>query len=373
MKRLNILALNWQDLKNPMSGGAEVHLEEMLRRLAAWGHKVTLVCSNFRGGAGEEIMEKVRIVRAGNRYNFNFVAPLIIRRLTKAESFDLFLEDINKIPFYSPLYQKLPTIVIIPHLFSTAVFQEINFILGSYIYLAEMFIRPIYGKRKFCVISESTAADMVARGIPENEVSIIHCGIDRSLYNNSAGMQKFDRPTILYLGRIKKYKSIHHLISAFAMVRQKLPDARLVIVGAGDYLESLTKQATGLGLGAAVEFTGFVPSDKKVEYLCRSHVMVYPSLKEGWGLTNIEANSCGTTAVAADTPGLRDSVRHGISGLLYPYGRIDRLAESLLAILTDDQLRRRLEQGALEWAERFHWDRSARLFEELCLAVAEKK
>ena len=369
---MNILALNWQDLKNPMSGGAEVHLEELLRRIAAGGHKVTLFCSNYDGGKTEETVEGIRIIRAGNRYNFNLIAPFHIRKLIKREKFDLFLEDINKIPFYSPLYQKIPTIVIIPHLFSTAVFQEINFVIGTYIYLAELPLTRVYRRKQFCVISESTAADMVERGIPEKNVSVIHCGIDQTLYNNDKGYKKFDYPSVLYLGRIKKYKSVQHLIEAFAIVHKAMPDARLAVIGAGDFTDELKRQTAACGLNEAVEFPGFVLKEKKVEYLCRSHVMVYPSLKEGWGLTNIEANSCGTTVIAARTPGLRDSVKHDYSGLLYDYGDIEGLADNIKMLLTDEQKRTKLERGGLEWASRFNWDSAAAKFLDLCLEVAGK-
>lgn len=370
---MNILALNWQDLKNPMSGGAEVHLEELLRRIAAKGHLVTLFCSNYPGGPTEEEIEGVRIVRAGNRYNFNLIAPCHIRRLIRNGNYDLFLEDINKIPFYSPLYQHLPTLVVVPHLFSTTVFQEINFVLGSYIYLSELPLTAVYRKKRFCVISESTAEDMVSRGIPRENVEIIHCGIDAGLYNNDNDYPKYEFPSVLYLGRIKKYKSVQHLISAFKLVRRDLPEARLAIVGAGDYLPGLKEQAQHSGLADAVEFPGFVSEEKKVEYLCRSHVMVYPSLKEGWGLTNIEANSCGTAVVAANTPGLRDSVKPDYSGLLYEYGNIEQLAEGIKLLLTDDARRRELEAGALTWAARFNWDDAAAKFLSLCAEVAGKR
>jgi glycosyltransferase involved in cell wall biosynthesis len=370
---LNILALNWQDLKNPMSGGAEVHLEELLRRIAAMGHAVTLFCSNYQGGLAEEEVEGIRIVRAGNRYNFNLIAPRHIRRLIRSGSYDLFLEDINKIPFYSPLYQKLPTLVVVPHLFSTTVFQEINFVLGSYIYLSELPLTMVYRKKRFCVISESTADDMVDRGIPRENVEIIHCGIDADLYNNKKGYPKYNFPSVLYLGRIKKYKSVQHLLSAFELVRKDIPESRLAIVGAGDYLPNLKEQARNSGLGDAVEIPGFVSEDKKVEYLCRSHVMVYPSLKEGWGLTNIEANSCGTAVVAANTPGLRDSVKPEFSGLLYEYGNIEKLAECIKLLLRDNARRQQLEEGALKWAARFNWDDAAAKFLELCADVAGKR
>ncbi len=356
-----------------MSGGAEVHLEELLRRIAAKGHSVTLFCSNYKGGLPEERIEGIRIIRAGNRYNFNLVAPFHIRKLVAAEKFDLFLEDINKIPFYSPLYQNLPTLVVVPHLFSTTVFQEINFVLGSYIYLAELPLTVVYRKIPFCVISQSTADDMVDRGIRRENLSVIHCGIDADLYNNGKNYEKYDYPSVLYLGRIKKYKSVQHLISAFDLVRQEIPRARLAIVGAGDYLPELEKHADDLGLADTVEFPGFVSPEKKVEYMCRSHVMILPSLKEGWGLTNIEANSCGTTVVAANTPGLRDSVKNDYSGLLYEYGNIEQLAGQIKSLLTDDARRQKLEQGAIEWAARFNWDDAAENFLELCLKVADKR
>lgn len=367
---MNILALNWQDLKNPLSGGAEVHLEELLRRLAAKGHRITLFCSNFKGGATEEVVEGIRIIRAGNRYNFNWIVPFYLRRLIRTGKYDLLLEDINKIPFYSPLYQDLPTLVIVPHLFSTTVFSEINFVLGSYIYVSEMFLTAVYRKKRFCVISESTADDMAKRGIPRGNVTVIHCGIDSGLYNNDKKYEKFEQPTALYLGRIKKYKSIQDLITAFRLVRQKAPESRLAIVGTGDYLPQLKALAHDTHVADAVEFPGFVSAEKKVEYLCRAHVMVYPSLKEGWGLTNIEANSCGTAVVAANTPGLRDSVKEGYSGVLYEYGNIDELADKMTLLLTDHAYRQSLERGSLEWASRFNWDWAAEEFLGLCHEVA---
>ncbi len=367
---MNILALNWQDLKNPLSGGAEVHLEELLRRLVVMGHTVTLFCSNYDGGSREDEVEGVRIIRRGNRFNFNLIAPYHLRKLVRSENYDLLLEDINKIPFYTPLYLKIPTMVIIPHLFSTTVFSEINFVLGSYIYLAELPLTTVYRKKKFCVISESTASDMIGRGMPTENVRVIHCGIDAELYNNKKQYEKYDHPSLLYLGRIKKYKSIQHLISAFAIIRNDLPEIRLTIVGSGDFTESLKQQSSQLGLSDVIEFPGFVSVKEKVKRLCRSHVTVYPSLKEGWGLTNIEANSCGTAVVAANTPGLRDSVKDNHSGLLYEYGNIDQLVSKLKLLLTDDKKRQELEEGGISWAAQFSWDRAGEQFAEYCDEVA---
>jgi glycosyltransferase involved in cell wall biosynthesis len=366
---MNILALNWNDLKNPFAGGAEVHLQELLRRLVGRGHSVTLVCSGWPGCAPEDEDEGIRIIRHGNRYNFNLVVPCHLRRLVRSEKFDIIVEDINKIPFYTPLYLEMNRLVVVPHLFATTVFREINFLLGTYIYLAERPLTRVYRGHKFNVISQSTADDMAARGVPRENISIIHCGIDTSIYSRDPSVTKYRQPTILYLGRVKKYKSIQHVIRALRKVREQLPDVRLMVVGTGDYMGALKKLAESLGLAQAVEFPGFVSQGEKVERMRRAHVAVLPSLKEGWGLTNIEANACGTPVIAADSPGLRDSVDNGVSGFLYKYGAIDELGDKLIDVLRDNQLRRQLEEGAVAWASRFNWDDAAQEFEKLLISI----
>jgi glycosyltransferase involved in cell wall biosynthesis len=371
--KMRILALNWNDLKNPFAGGAEVHLEELLRRLVSFGHDVTLFCSSWDGAPAEETIEGVRIIRRGNRYNFNLIAPMHLRRLCRENTFDLLIEDINKIPFYTPLYLDIKTLVVVPHLFATTVFHEINFVLGTYIYLFEMPLTFVYRGRTFNVISESTAEDISARGIPSDDIKVIHCGIDRDRYAYDSSVAKYEQPTILYLGRIKKYKSVQHLILAFKRVREEIPDVRLMVVGDGDYLPQLKEQAQTLGLAEVIEFPGYVSSDDKVERMRRSHVSVLPSLKEGWGLTNIEANSVGTAVVAANSPGLKDAVRDGETGFLYEYGNIEQMAEKLTRILKNADLRTQMEQNALKWAERFNWDKAAKSFEALALKVAGKR
>lgn len=357
--RGRILVVNWQDLANPLAGGAEVHLQENLKRLAASGFDITLLCSNFAGGQSELVWEGVRILRRGGRFDFNWQVPFLIRRLLKEETFDLLMEDINKIPFYSPLYQPLPVLAVVPHLFATTVFHEINALLASYIYVCEYPVRWVYKKISFCVISESTRTDLVDRGINPSQIRVIHCGVDKDIYSHSPKIPKSEDPLIIYLGRLKKYKSVQHLIEAFARLRSRVDRARLVILGEGDYRATLEAQAKERGLESAITFTGFVSEEEKVDYLRRAWVAVCPSLKEGWGLTNIEANACGTPVIAADVPGLRDSVRHGSTGRLYPYGDIDQLENDLYAIVNDSKLRDSLAQNGRAWAAEFDWDAAA--------------
>ena len=269
------------------------------------------------------------------------------------------IEDINKIPFFSPIYHRLPLLVVIPHLFSDSVFKEINFVLGTYIYLSEKPISWLYKGFKFMVISESTKKDLVRRGLPPDDIHVIHCGIDHTLYHPDPSVQKDSVPTVIYLGRLKKYKSIDHLLTAFSQTLKKIPEAKLVVVGEGDFKKSLIDLANKLNIKDKVEFTGFVDQSEKVKRLQRAWVAVCPSLKEGWGLTNIEANACGTPVIASNVPGLKDSVMDGKTGLLFEYGDVRQLSDYLIKILSDTDYGEKLRQGGLAWAKRFSWDEAA--------------
>ena len=347
------------DMANPQSGGAEVHLTEIFRRFVERGDEVTLVSSGFNGGAAQDDYKGIRVIRTGTRETFNFALPRLLRHLERENTFDLVVEDINKVPFFTPLYLKKPLLVIIPHLFGSAVFHETNPVFASYVYLMERPIPVVYRRAIFEVISESTARDIEKRGIDKGLIRVVHCGMDHEMYTIDPSIGKFDRPTILYVGRIKRYKRADVIIRALPVILKTIPDARFVIVGSGDISEELRKLAEKLNVTHHVEFTGFVSSDEKVNWMRRSHVIVNPSPKEGWGLTNIEANACGTVAVASDADGLRDSVRDGETGFLFPYGDHDALARRVVNILSDRSLNDTLTRNAIAWAQSFTWEKAA--------------
>ena len=370
---MRILALNWQDLRNPQSGGAEVHLEEILRRLVVFGHQVDLLCCNFPDGADTDAVEGVRIYRRGKRWNFNMVAPFAIKELLRLNRYDVLIEDINKIPFYSPIYQKLPTLVVIPHLFSDSIFKEINFAVGSYIYLAEKAVPWVYRDKQFMVISKSTAEEVEKKGIDGDNIEVVECGIDKDVYRFDPSISKFEIPTLIYVGRLKKYKNIETPILAMKEIRKEINNARLIIIGSGDFQPNLQRLVSATGLDSAVEFKGFIPTAEKVTYLRKAHISVYPSLKEGWGLTNIEANACGTTVIASRVPGLKDSVDEGSSGLLFDYGNIGEFTKLAVKLLSNGEFRRSLEMGGLRWAANFSWDKTAQATENLLKKIIKAR
>jgi glycosyltransferase involved in cell wall biosynthesis len=357
---MKILVINWQDIKNPLAGGAEVHLHEVFSRIAHRGHDVTLFCSSFAGAHRTERLDGITVIREGGRLFFNFRFFLAYFTGLRNGQWHIVVDDMNKIPFFTPLFVRQPLYGVVHHLFGRSIFREVNFLLASYVFLMESIAVGVYRRRRvpFIVGSPSTQNELLRRGFPQADIFLIPYGVDHHVHRPT-GVSKSPGPLIGYFGRLKKYKSVDHLLKALPRVLQDVPDLKVLIVGEGDDRPRLETLARDLGIGAALEFTGFVTESKKIELLQTMWCKVTTSSKEGWGLTVIEANACGTPVLASDVPGLRDAVRDGETGLLYAYGDIGDLADKILLFLNDQTLRERLTVNALRWASNFSWDSAA--------------
>lgn len=354
----NILVINWQDIRNPLGGGAEVHFHEIFRRIAQRGHQVTLLCCGYKDLPEQEIIDDIHVVRRGKRSLFNYIVPFLYKKLSRRTKFDIIIDDINKIPFYTPLYVKEPLIGIIHHLFGSSIFIESSLPVALYVTLSEKLIPKIYGHIPMAVVSNSTKQELIAKGFCEYNIDLVGNAVDPSIYRCYPA-KKSPAPLIGYLGRIKKYKSVNHLVLAFSKVIQHIPEARLLIIGDGDYLPELKKLVAQTKLEQVVTFAGATSHEQKIDYLNQMWLAVNPSPKEGWGLTVIESNCCGIPVIAADSPGLRDSVVSGKTGLLYPYGDYYRLAELIIELIQNNKLRNLLSKQCISWAHQFNWENSA--------------
>ena len=363
---MRILIFNWQDIKNPLAGGAEVHLHEVFSRIVKMGHEVTLFCSSFKGAPDEEIINGIRVLRKGGRYLFNFHVPFQYFFRFRNGVYDLIIDDMNKIPFFTPLYLREPLYFITHHMFDKSIFLEVPFPLALYVYLTEKAGFALSRNRKlpFIVGSPSTKAELVAKGFDPAMIEIINYCVDHTIHKRS-NIQRSTKPLIGYFGRLKKYKSIEHLLRAVALVMKKIPDLELFIVGEGDNRKALESLTVQLGINQVVRFTGFVNEAEKVRLMQEVWFAVNTSSKEGWGLTVVEANACGTTVLASNVPGLRDAINDGETGLLYEYGNIDELSKKILTLIGDSSLRNRLAQAAHTWALTFDWDQAAQRTMEL--------
>jgi len=355
---MNILLVNWQDRENPQAGGAEVHLFEIFGRLAAAGHRVRLVCSGWAGAAPSAEVGGVRVERVGSRQSFAVLGRGAVRRAIRLEHPDVLVEDINKLPLFLA-HRGVPFCAIVPHLFGETVFQEVPWPLAAMVWMAERPLPLAYRGSAFHAISESTRDDLVARGIPPRSIRVIHPGVDSARLTPDPAGRRTAVPTFLYVGRLKRYKGIGYAIRALAVARRDRPELRLVIAGAGDYQTELQRMTDGLGQGGAVDFRGFVSEDEKLALFRECWANLFPSPKEGWGITVVEAAACGTPSIASDSPGLRDSVRDGETGYLVPHGDVGALAARMLEFAGSPALVARSGGAARRFAEGLTWEAAA--------------
>ena len=353
---MRLLLVNWQCRENPLAGGAEIHLHEIFGRLAARGHEVTLLCGGWDGAAPRARLDGIDVVRAGTRYTFPFIARGAFRRELADRGFDLLVEDVNKIPLGTTRWGGPPVVALVPHLFGGTAFQELAAPLAAAVWLAERPLGRVYRRTPFQAISVSTADDLAARGIPRADVAVICPGIDTVGYTPNAA-DRAPTPTFAYLGRLKRYKGVHHVVRAFAALRH--PAATLEIAGAGDYRPALERLAASLDLGERVRFLGRIGEAEKRDLLRRAWALLLASPKEGWGITNLEAAASGTPVVASNSPGIRESVRDGETGYLVPHGDTAAMSAAMARLAADPALVARLGAQARRFAETFTWERAA--------------
>jgi glycosyltransferase involved in cell wall biosynthesis len=368
---VNILVVNWQDRVNPHAGGAEIHLFEIFGRLAAAGHRVRLVCSGWSGAPKVATLDGIAIKRVGGRDSFALLGRGAVRRAIAAERPDILVEDINKLPLFLSSGIRLPFCAIVPHLFGSTAFEEAAWPVAAVVWAAERPLPWAYRRAGFHAISESTRDDLVARGVPLECIRVIHPGVDSTLFRPAPMGRRSAVPSFLYVGRLKRYKGIGFAIQALAAARRTHPGLRLEIAGTGDHRPELEQLAARLGVERAVVFHGFVSEERKIDLMRAAWANIFPSPKEGWGITVIEAAACGTPSVASNSPGLRDSVWHGETGFLVPHGDVDALAARMVELADSPPLVERLGSRARRFAEGLTWERTAAATENQLREIIE--
>ncbi len=348
---MKILIYNWRDIKNPDAGGAEVFTHEIAKRWVERGKEVTLFTSAFAGCARGEVVDGVRIIRDGGKYSVYWKAEEYYKKYFK-KNFDVVIDEINTRPFLIPEYvnngEKM--VALIHQLAREFWFYETRFPINyfGYYFFEKRWLKN-YLDIPTITVSESTRKDLVALGF--KKVSIVSEGINFKPLESIS--QKEIDPTLIFVGRLKRAKLPDHAIKAFNIIKEKLPEAKLWVVGDGYYRNELERMS-----GIDVEFFGSVTQEKKLELMSKAHAILVPGIREGWGLVVTEANAMGTPAVGYNVHGLRDSIRNGRTGLLCEPNP-EAMAKNAVELLKDKSLRERLSRNALVWAGEFDWDRSA--------------
>jgi glycosyltransferase involved in cell wall biosynthesis len=353
---MRILWLNWRDIRNPEAGGAEVLTHEISSRLSKRGHDLTLFTSSFQNSLDSEVIDDVRIVRKGGRFSVYGEAEKYYKK--NKDDFDIVIDEINVKPFLTPKYIKDKPIVALIHQISPEQFtSELPFpigVLGRY-YLEKKWL-SYYHNILTVTVSNSTRISLEKLGF--NKVKVIKEGL--SIKPLSEPVTKEDRFTVTYIGRLKKHKLPDHAILAFKKILQFLPDSQMYVIGDGYLLKKLKQMDV-----ANVTFFGHIDDKKKYDLLSRSHLVLVPATREGWGLVVIESNAMGTPVVAYNVPGLVDSVQNDLNGLLLEKNNPDELASITISLLKDKSRLLALSESSLDYAKKFDWNDTTSEFEKI--------
>jgi len=351
-------------------------MHEHMKGWVAAGHNVTLFSSRSENAAVEEAIDGIHIVRQGYQYWGVQIAGFFYY-LKNRQNFDLIVDQFHGIPFFTPLYVHKPILAVIQETtrevwFLNPLPKPLDWLIGIIGYFGEFLLFPPYKNVQFMTGSDSAKNDVAKFGIPMKNITVVQHGI--IIKKPMPFPAKEKKSTIVFLGVLSKDKGIEEALKCFAMLSKK-GNYQFWVIGRpetnqyGKYIEQMAKN---FGLNKKVTFWGFVNQDKKFELLAKAHILVNPSVREGWGLVNIEANSMGTPVVAYESRGLVDSVLDGRSGILCKDNKPEKLAAEICNALTNHKKYLKMQDGAYRWSKSFSWKKSRGMSLSLLKQIMEK-
>ena len=352
---VKLLLLNWRDIRSPRAGGAELLSHEVAKRLVSRGHGVTWFTSRPEGLPYGEVIDGVEIVRRGSELTTRLHAP----RFVRGQHFDVIVEQVNTLPYFAPLWSRVPTVLHVNQLAREVWWYEAPKLLAVVGWLSEPAYLQAYRHTPIITISQSTASDLRGLGL-HGRIDVIPMAV------NTEPVVEFQPKRLeghlVAIGRLAPSKRYDHAIEALALLRKSHPHATLTIIGNGRQRTALEEHARRLGLSAEVQLAGRVTEVEKTRLLTDADVLVGTSAREGWGLTVTEAALRGTPAVVYNVPGFRDSVLNGRTGLLVQPNPA-ALALALRRCLEDASTYERIRATAFATARKLSWDETTDGFE----------
>ncbi|GAA3615729.1 glycosyltransferase family 4 protein [Marihabitans asiaticum] len=350
---MRIAFLSWRDSTHPEGGGAEHYAERVCEGLGALGHDVTLFCAAHDGAPTDESRRGYRVHRAGGRFSVYAASLLAMRAAARRDApFDVVVDTQNGVPFWAPLVTRTPVVVLVHHVHREqwpVIFGPLLARLG---WLVESRVAPhVYRHRRYVVVSAPTRDELVDLGVADDRIRIIHNGTDTP---RAMAVPRAAAPTLVVLGRLVPHKRVEHAIDLIQLLRGTHPDLRLRIIGEGWWHDRLVEHARLTGQSDVVTMTGYLSEEDKHAELARAWVAIAPSIKEGWGLTVVDAATHGVPTVAYHgTGGLEDSIVDGTTGVLVE--DFDAMVDAVDTLLTERETREQLGEAARAYAAQFSW------------------
>lgn len=334
--------------------------------------KIRLLCAWEPGLEERETVAGVEILRfKGNSLNLRARIPQYFKKHLE-DSTDIVWDEVDfSVPWFTTLFTRKPVLMHCLHFQRGNFFLELPFWKATLAYALEPLFYKLYRRRTVLTISESTRDSLAEIGFPKENIHIVSPGLDPSTFENpeSVRKKKSGTPLVVSLSRLRAWKGVNFAILAMKSVVDRIPDAKLCVIGTGPHENVLREMTTRLDLDGHVQFLGKLSEQDKLEWLKKAHVLTKTSGREGWGIDVLEANMCLTPAVGWNVPGTKDSIQNGSTGFLVPFPETNRLAGEICRLLEDKDLREKMADEAHRFSSQFTWDKSAQKIESLLNAM----
>lgn len=377
-----ILSLSWRDIKSPKRGGAELHTFEMLRNSDQNKYKFIQFGPRYKGLPEEETIDGIKYIRRGNVISTIFHAALYYNK--NNDKIDFVLEQCNTHRFFTRFWVPANKRIFYIHQLTREIW-DINFPfpLSKIGKILETPMLWLQRNDPTITVSNSTRNDLISVGFNKDNIYIIPSAINPDILGLRLDDDFSDKKhNFVYVGRYSKYKGIDASVLALEIVKEKYPDAKLTVVGKKD--EKIVKEVIEPCAKRAefhygdedindIVLKGFVSEGEKHDIMRKSRALLFPSIREGWGLIVSEAGAVGTPSIVYDSPGCRDVVDYGRAGYLCRDNTPKELARLMIRSIEDGDEYKDKRRNAYEFAQNCSWELNKNLFDEMVTSIREKQ
>ncbi|MGP6175209.1 glycosyltransferase family 4 protein [Corynebacterium sp. A21] len=367
---MKILLLCWRDSTHPQGGGSERYLERVGEYLARQGHEVVYRTAGHTDAPRRSIRAGVRYSRSGGKFTVYPKAWLGILAgrlgIGTLGRVDVVVDTQNGVPFFARIFASAPTVLLTHHCH-----REQWPVAGPTVarigWFLEKSVAPkVYRGAPYVTVSGPSAEELVDLKVRDGDIHIIRNGID-PIPEHLPRLDDDGATHLVTLSRLVPHKQIEDAMDVITALGEK-QNLILDVIGSGWWEEELREYARTTGVAHRIHFHGQVTEDYKHALLARAELHLMPSRKEGWGLAVIEAAQHGVPSIGyLSAGGLRDSIKHGDTGLL-----VNDRAQLITAtgqLLEDASRRRALGAAARDLAASYSWEETGQRFEELLVGL----
>ena len=381
------------------TGGAETQMLSLRDNLRSLSHDVRLFSSEAKPVADSPLLAEYSCFGTNSLFQVISQTANVSAYLNLRRALDEFQPDVVHVRMFmwqlSPLI--LPLLKDLPCLYQTAVYKAIcpvgtkllpdgspcKYKAGKaclnhgcltpqswsvYMIQRRLWLRWKHAFNAVVALSHGMKANLEAEGI--TSVKVVHNGVPKRLQRPVLQ----EPPTVVFAGRLVWEKGVDILLKAFALVKEHVAEAELIIAGQGVETENLKLLAEELGIAKSVKWLGHIPRLELEQHFNVAWVQVVPSLwAEPFGNVTTEAMMRGTAVIASATGAQPEIVNNKETGFLVPPGDIAALTNALLKLLSNRELAEEMGQSGRKRAiEEFSEERRTQNFLDIYQEIISK-